>query len=417
MIIFCKLTSTNQILCDLRNKKHVFKNKFDIRTDGRNKIGVTRGWDIQTLSFTNEDLIWILKRRSLLDILWVIGHMKGSSRIWKPWWWSIGVRICHHSLWRSWISTLRIMILILTMLQTPIGRGTVPVAVWILILTPILITIPVVPVVVLITIIIIPIIAVITIIRSLILRVEPIVEGQSCVIILETHLTLNRAPTTTASSTAIETTSATVLTTTRTLWIWRILIRIRSIGVWVWIWVVILGSYRGIWGLAMKFGTKSRTHWLNLLSPEYKILIIQLFSDLMRKICGDWRNRNVLINRKGVNWNCAKIEQSRARIERNLRVEQKIRTDWNLTDWSFASQNRTCTSVNWSSTRICGSHGKGSNSTGYHVEKIWRERERERIRTCVIEDEENTKALKSRTRAVFILLRFSYNCQLTNTNS
>jgi len=43
------------------------------------------------------------------------------------------------------------------------------------------------------------------------------------------------------------------------------------------------------------------------------------------------------------------------------------------------------------------------------------ERERKRIRTCIVE-EENTKPLKSLTRAVVILLRFSYNCQLTNAN-
>ena len=83
------------------------------------------------------------------------------------------------------------MFLILTLLQTPIGGGIVPVVVLILILTPILIATPVVPVVVLIMISIISIIVVVITICNLILRIEPVVIGQSCVIILETHLTLN----------------------------------------------------------------------------------------------------------------------------------------------------------------------------------------------------------------------------------
>ena len=105
----------------------------------------------------------------------------------------------------------------MTLLQTPIGGGIVPVAVLIQILTPILIAIPVVPVVVLIMISIISIIVVVSTIGSLILRVEPIATGQSCVIILETYLTLNRTPTTTASSTVVETTSSAFIMATRTL--------------------------------------------------------------------------------------------------------------------------------------------------------------------------------------------------------
>ena len=107
--------------------------------------------------------------------------------------------------------------------------------------------------------------------------------------------------------------------------------------------------------------------------------------------------------------------RSHAKIEDNLRVERKIRTNWNLASWSFIGWNNTCVDVNMSSTRICRSHEKGSNSFGYHVEKIYKKRER--IKTCIIEHEEYTKPLKSLTVvAIFILLRFSYNCQLIKAN-
>jgi len=88
--------------------------------------------------------------------------------------------------------------LILTLLRTPIGIRRI------------------VPVVVLITIVVTPIIAIVTTIGSLILRIESIIASQSCVIILETNLTLDRAPTT-MITTAVEATTSTAITTTKTL--------------------------------------------------------------------------------------------------------------------------------------------------------------------------------------------------------
>ena len=129
------------------------------------------------------------------------------------------------------------MILILTLLWTPIGiRRIVPVVdlVLILIMGPVIMI--VVPIIV-----VIPIIAIVTTIGSLILRIESIVACQSYVIVLETNLTLDWAPTT-ATTSMVETTPASAIMATRTLWIWRILIRIHSISVGVQIRVVNLSG-------------------------------------------------------------------------------------------------------------------------------------------------------------------------------
>ena len=178
-------------------------------------------------------------------MFWVIGHMEGRSKIWKPRWWSIGVKICHHCLWRPSYRVLRVMILILTFLWTPIGiRRIVPVVVLVLILTPILLLILIVRPVIM---IVVPIIAIVTTTGSLILRIESIVACQSYVIVLETNLTLDwasTAATTTSSTNTVKTASATTISTTKTSWIWKILICIHNIGVGVRIPVVTLIGVR-----------------------------------------------------------------------------------------------------------------------------------------------------------------------------
>ena len=81
--------------------KHMVKGRINIRIIGRKENRVIRDWNFQTLSsVTNKDLVWTLKRWVLPNILRIVGHMKQSSRIWKPRGQRSSIRIGYRSLRR-----------------------------------------------------------------------------------------------------------------------------------------------------------------------------------------------------------------------------------------------------------------------------------------------------------------------------
>jgi len=210
----------------------MLKIKTNIRIIRRRETRMTRCWNFQTLSVSNKKLVRTLKRWVLLNILRIVGHMKWSSRIWKPRGLRSSIRIGYHSFRRS-ISRILSPELLFCCCEFQLELDELfqfwfccwecqleleeLFQFWFWLRSVRMI-----------------IMAIVAIVGGLILRIESVVTCESIVIVLKTHLTLDRASTTAATTTTTTTlvaTSTLIITTTRNPRIRGILVCICHIGI------------------------------------------------------------------------------------------------------------------------------------------------------------------------------------------